>query len=200
MAKTVSSMLPLGTQAPDFLLTDVITGDPVSLQRSGEPEAAMVIMFICNHCPYVKHLNQAITQLAHDYLKKNVGFIAINANNAEAYPDDSPENMKKTAEEQGYPFPYVFDETQEVAKAYQAACTPDFFVFDQDLLLAYRGQFDLSRPGSDIPVDGSSIREALDCILRGEPVSEDQKPSIGCNIKWTKENSPEPTVFLQPTS
>jgi len=200
MAKTASSMLPLGTQASDFLLTDVITGNSVSLPRSDEPEAAMVIMFICNHCPYVKHLNQAITQLAHDYLKKNVGFIAINANNAEAYPDDSPENMKKTAEEQGYPFPYVFDETQEVAKAYQAACTPDFFVFDQDLLLAYRGQFDPSRLGNDMPVDGSSIREALDCILRGENPPKDQKPSIGCNIKWKKENSPEPTIFLQPTS
>jgi thiol-disulfide isomerase/thioredoxin len=200
MAKTASSMLPLGTQAPDFSLTDVVTGTPVTLQRSDEPEAAMVIMFICNHCPYVKHLNQAITQLAHDYLKKNVGFIAINANNAEAYPDDSPENMINTAKEQGYPFPYVFDETQEVAKAYQAACTPDFFVFDQDLLLAYRGQFDPSRPGNLLPVDGSSIREALDCILRGEPVPEDQKPSIGCNIKWKKENSPEPTIFLQPTS
>jgi thiol-disulfide isomerase/thioredoxin len=200
MAKTASSMLPLGTQAPDFLLTDVMTGNPVSLQRSDEPEAAMVIMFICNHCPYVKHLNQAITQLAHDYIKKNVGFIAINANNAEAYPDDSPENMKITAKEQGYPFPYVFDETQEVAKAYQAACTPDFFVFDQDLLLAYRGQFDQSRLGNGMPIDGSSIREALDCILIGQPAPDDQKPSIGCNIKWKKENSPEPTIFALPTS
>ena len=200
MVKTASSMLPLGTQAPDFLLTDVVTGKSVSIQRSDTPEAAMVIMFICNHCPYVKHLNQAITQLAHDYLKKNVGFIAINSNNADAYPDDSPENMKKTAQEQGYPFPYVFDETQEVAKAYQATCTPDFFIFDQDLLLAYRGQFDASRPGNNIPIDGSSLRTALDHILRSESVPEDQKPSIGCNIKWKKENSPEPTIFLQPTS
>lgn len=200
MVKTASSMLPLGTQAPAFSLTDVVTGKNINLQRRDAPKAATVIMFICNHCPYVKHLNQGITQLAHDYLNKNVEFIAINANNAEAYPDDSPENMKKTAQEQGYPFPYVFDETQEVAKAYQAACTPDFFVFDQDLLLAYRGQFDPSRPGNDMPVNGSSIREALDCILRGEPAPEDQKPSIGCNIKWKKDNSPEPTIFLQPTS
>ena len=170
MVKTTSSMLPLGTQAPDFLLADVVTGNSVTLQQSDEPEAATVIMFICNHCPYVKHLNQAITQL------------------------------KITAQEEGYPFPYVFDETQEVAKAYQATCTPDFFVFDQDLLLAYRGQFDPSRPGNNIPADGSSIREALDSILRGEPVADDQKASIGCNIKWKKENSPEPTIFLQPTS
>jgi len=201
MVKTASSMLPLGTQAPDFLLVDVVTGNSVTLQRSDdEPDAATVIMFICNHCPYVKHLNQAITQLAHDYLQKNVGFIAINANNAEAYPDDSPENMKNTATEQGYPFPYVFDETQEVAKAYQATCTPDFFVFDQDLSLAYRGQFDASRPGNGIPTDGSSIREALNNILRGETVAGNQKASIGCNIKWKKENKPEPTIFLQPTS
>ncbi|MDF1828148.1 MAG: thioredoxin family protein [Legionellaceae bacterium] len=203
MVKTASSMLPLGTQAPDFLLTDVVTQHTVTLQSSNsreQPKAATVIMFICNHCPYVKHLNQAMTQLANDYIKKHVRFIAINSNNADAYPDDSPENMKRTAEEQNYPFPYVFDETQEVAKAYQARCTPDFFVFDQDLLLAYRGQFDASRPGNNQPIDGACIREALDNILRGEPVSNDQKASIGCNIKWKKENCPEPDIFLQPTS
>tara|TARA_R100000805_G_C3567397_1_gene74407 strand:+ start:21 stop:623 length:603 start_codon:yes stop_codon:yes gene_type:complete len=200
MVKTTSSMLPLGTQAPAFSLIDVMTGNSVNLQHSDKPHAATVIMFICNHCPYVKHLNQAITQLAHDYIKKKVRFIAINANNTEAYPDDSPENMKNTAQEQGYPFPYVFDETQEVAMAYQATCTPDFFVFDQNLLLVYRGQFDSSRPGNNIPTDGSSMRAALDHILKGEPIPKNQHPSMGCNIKWRKENSPESTIFTQPTS
>lgn len=189
MAKTPSSMLPIGTQAPGFSLIDVMTGLPLNLHQSDKQEAATVILFICNHCPYVKHVNQAITALAHDYIPQNVKFIAINSNDVNKYPDDSPENMKITAKEEGYPFPYLFDKTQEVAKAYQAACTPDFFVFDQDLLLVYRGQLDDSRPGNGLEPNGSSIREALDCLIRGENVPSNQKPSIGCNIKW-KETQP----------
>ncbi len=184
MVKTASSMLPLGTHAPGFSLTDVITDCAINLHQSDNHEAATVILFICNHCPYVKHVNPAITKLARDYIPKKIRFIAINSNDVEKYPDDSPENMRTTAEKEGYPFPYLFDETQEVAKAYQAACTPDFFVFDQDLMLAYRGQLDDSRPGNGIESDGSSIREALDCLIRGKPVPTLQKPSIGCNIKW----------------
>jgi thiol-disulfide isomerase/thioredoxin len=187
MAKTPSSMLPLGTQAPGFSLTDVITDMPVNLHQSDNQEAATVICFICNHCPYVKYINQALTKLANDYIPKHIRFIAINSNDTDNYPDDSPENMKITAQNEGYAFPYLFDSTQEVAKAYHAACTPDFFVFDQDLRLAYRGQLDDARPGNGITPSGTSIREALDCLLQGAPVSDHQKPSIGCNIKW-KEN------------
>lgn len=141
-------------------------------------------MFICNHCPYVKHVNKELTRLANDYLPKGVNFIAINSNDVENYPDDSPENMKKTALAEGYPFPYLFDETQEVAKAYQAACTPDFFVFDANLVLVYRGQLDDSRPGNQVEVTGNSIRKALDSLLADQPIKFEQKPSLGCNIKW----------------
>lgn len=184
MAKTPSSMLPLGTSAPQFSLINVMTDLPVNLHHNDNQEIATVVMFICNHCPYVKHVNQAITSLAHDYMPENIAFIAINANNAQAYPDDSPENMKQTAQEQGYPFPYLFDETQEVARAYHATCTPDFFVFDQDLKLAYRGQLDDSRPGNQLTPNAASIREALNCLIQGRPIPKHQKPSIGCNIKW----------------
>jgi thiol-disulfide isomerase/thioredoxin len=184
MSKTPSSMLPIGTQAPGFSLTNVITDLPVNLHQSDKQEAATVICFICNHCPYVKHINQALTELARDYIPKHIRFIAINSNDTENYPDDSPENMKITAQKEGYAFPYLFDTTQEVAKAYHATCTPDFFVFDQDLLLAYRGQLDDSRPGTRIAPSGASIREALDCLIQGKTVPHNQKPSIGCNIKW----------------
>ncbi|MDX2346121.1 MAG: thioredoxin family protein [Legionella sp.] len=184
MAKTPSSMLPLGTPAPGFSLTDVITNSAINLHQSDNQELATVICFICNHCPYVKHINLALTALANDYIPKNIRLIAINSNDTDNYPDDSPENMKLTAETEGYTFPYLFDETQEVAKAYHAACTPDFFVFDQELQLAYRGQLDDSRPGNGITPSGASIREALNCLIRGEAVSSTQKPSIGCNIKW----------------
>lgn len=183
MAKTLSSMLPLGTCAPQFSLLDPLSGKTVSL-NSAEKSLATVIMFICNHCPYVKHVNKELPRIATDYTNKKVRFIAINSNNIEDYPDDSPENMKKIALQQGYPFPYLFDETQEVARAYQAACTPDFFVFDKNMMLAYRGQFDDSRPGNNIKVSGNSIRMALDCLLADKPVPDTQKPSIGCNIKW----------------
>ncbi len=183
MVKTLSSMLPLGTYAPQFSLLDPLSGKTVSLNGT-EKSLATVIMFICNHCPYVKHVNKGLPRLANDYENKKVRFIAINSNNIEDYPDDSPENMKKIAINQGYSFPYLFDETQEVARAYQAACTPDFYVFDKNMMLAYRGQFDDSRPGNNIKVSGNSIRMALDCLLDGKPVPDNQKPSIGCNIKW----------------
>jgi len=187
MAKTASTMLPLGTKAPGFSLTDVVSGKHVSLAQTNTLPTASVIMFICNHCPYVKHVNQAVVDLAQDYMPKHVRFIAINANDVKNYPDDSPEQMKKTALELGYPFSYLYDETQEVAKAYQAACTPDFFMFDQNEALVYRGQLDESRPGNGIVPSGASIREALDCLLRGEAVPTQQKPSLGCNIKWKAE-------------
>ncbi|TAL63455.1 MAG: thioredoxin family protein [Legionella sp.] len=183
MTRTASTMLPLGTVAPDFQLNDVITNKSIRL-HDNQNYIATVIMFICNHCPFVKHVNAGLTALANDYLDKNVRFIAINANDVEHYPDDSPENMIITAKEWNYPFPYVFDETQEIASAYHAACTPDFFVFDESLALAYRGQLDDSRPGNNIPVTGSSIRSALDCLLKHEPIKLEQKPSLGCNIKW----------------
>jgi thiol-disulfide isomerase/thioredoxin len=183
MAKTFSSMLPLGTRAPDFSLLDVITGNPVGLSQSNEYQGT-VILFICNHCPYVKHVNPALIALANDYIPQGIRFIAINSNNVEDYPDDSPINMITTAKEQQYPFPYLFDETQDVAKAYQATCTPDFFVFNHELLLIYRGQLDDSRPGNDIPCNGRAIREALEHLLHATPLSELQKPSMGCNIKW----------------
>ncbi|GFR38258.1 thioredoxin family protein [Insulibacter thermoxylanivorax] len=183
MAQTPSNMIPLGTQAPDFTLKDVVSGEKKSLSEL-KSDRATVIMFICNHCPFVKHVLDGLLQLANDYIPRGISFIAINSNDVEAYPDDSPENMKKLAEEKKFPFVYLFDETQEVAKAYQAACTPDFYIFDGSMKLVYRGQLDDSRPGNEIPVTGKDIRAALDAILAGEPVSEDQKPSIGCNIKW----------------
>ncbi len=183
MAKTSSSMLPLGTSAPQFSLIEPLSGKTVSLTDE-KNKLATVIIFICNHCPYVKHINTELTRLANEYMSKGVRFIAINSNNIESYPDDSPENMKLVALQQAYPFPYLFDETQEVAKAYQAACTPDFFVFEKNMLLCYRGQLDDARPGNHIKVSGNSIRMALNCILANKPVPALQKPSMGCNIKW----------------
>jgi peroxiredoxin len=176
-------MFPLGAKAPSFTLPDVVSGKNVSLDEL-KSEIATVIMFICNHCPFVKHVQNQLVKLANDYIPKGISFIAINANDVEKYPEDSPEKMKEVAQKLGYPFPYLFDETQEVAKAYQAACTPDFYIFDRDLKCVYRGQLDDSRPSNDIPVTGESIRSALDSLLRNEPVTVEQKPSIGCNIKW----------------
>lgn len=183
MSKTPSSMLPLGTLAPQFSLINVINGQNLRLESTTSAHAT-VIFFICNHCPYVKHINKELTKLAKNYLNKNIDFIAINSNDVENYPDDSPDNMKKTALEENYPFPYLYDETQEVAKAYQAACTPDFYIFDNNLKLVYRGQFDDSRPGNNIAVTGNSIQAALENVLNHEPISLVQKPSLGCNIKW----------------
>ncbi len=183
MPAVESNMFPLGKQAPSFSLTNVIDGNVVRLEDV-KSDVATVIMFICNHCPFVKHVQHELVRLANDYMPKGVSFVAINSNDAEQYPEDSPENMKKVAEELGYPFPYLYDETQEVAKAYDAACTPDFYIFDRDLKCVYRGQLDDSRPNNGIPVTGESIRAALDALLEGRPVPEKQKPSIGCSIKW----------------
>lgn len=180
---TPSAMLPLGTTAPDFELLDAISGKNYSLNEL-KSDKATVIMFICNHCPFVKYVNEQLVQLANDYIPKGVSFIAISSNDVANYPDDSPENMKLTAYKLGYPFTYLYDETQEVAKAYDAVCTPDFFVFDGNLKLAYRGQLDDARPSLDIPVSGKDIRAALDNLLSWKPVDQNQKPSIGCNIKW----------------
>jgi len=187
MAKTPSTMLPLGTLAPPFTLPDVVSGHPITLP-SVKPAVATVIMFICNHCPYVKYVNQKLIQLANDFIPKGVKFLAISSNDADNYPDDSPENMKKSANELGYPFPYLYDENQEVARAYQAACTPDFYVFDANLLLIYRGQLDDSRPGNDEEDEyRNSLRATLDSLLLNQPIASNQKPSIGCNIKWKQQ-------------
>ena len=183
MSRTPSTMRALGTYAPYFELDDVISGKKIRFNEQTKSKAILVF-FICNHCPYVKHINQELTRLAQDYQAKNVLFLAINSNDVINYPDDSPENMKLTAEQEQYPFPYLFDETQEIAKAYQAACTPDFFLFDENHVLTYRGQLDDSRPGNNLPVTGISLRKALDCLMENKEINLVQKPSLGCNIKW----------------
>lgn len=188
MAVTPSTMLPLGTEAPDFSLPNV-DGKTVSRDDFAE-EKALLVMFICNHCPYVKHIREGLAALGRDYQGKGVGVVAISANDVANYPEDSPSKMAEEAKRFGYTFPYLHDEAQEVAKAYSAACTPDFFVFDKERKLVYRGQLDDSRPGNDMPVTGKDLRAALDAVLAGQPVPEDQKPSIGCNIKWKPGNEP----------
>ncbi len=183
MALTSSTMLPLGTKAPSFELQDTVSGKICSL-KTLKSSIATVIMFICNHCPYVKHVQMELIRLAKDYQTKEIAFIAISANDAENYPEDGPKEMTKLAKQLAYPFPYLYDETQSTAKKYQAACTPDFYIFDKDLLCVYRGQLDNSRPGNKIPVTGKSLRTALDNLLEGKPIDSNQNPSIGCNIKW----------------
>ncbi len=185
MAFTESNMLPLGTAAPDFSLPDTVSGKTISFNDVATDKAT-VVMFICNHCPYVIHVNPEIVRVANDYLKKGVGFVAISSNDVKNYPDDSPEKMKMLAEKEGYPFPYLYDETQEVARAYDAACTPDFYIFDQNKKLAYRGRLDDSRPNSGTPLSGKDLREALDAVLDGRKPTDRQYPSAGCNIKWKK--------------
>ena len=188
MAKTPSSMLPLGTLAPEFSLIDTVTGKFVRFSHKND-NIGTVIFFICNHCPYVKYVNPELVRISNDYIPRGIRFIAINANDVSHYPDDSPEKMRAIALELGYPFPYLFDETQEVAMAYQAKCTPDFFVFDKENYLVYRGQLDDSRLGNQLNVNGQSIRTALDNLLANVPVNPDnQKPSLGCNIKWKPGN------------
>jgi len=186
MAQTSSNMLPLGTKAPDFKLADAVSNHPVSLSQI-RGEKGTVVMFICNHCPFVVHVNEEMVRVANDYRVTGFSFVAISSNDVDTYPQDGPDKMLETARVNNYSFPYLYDETQEVAKAYDAACTPDFFVFDAELKLVYRGQLDNSRPGNSIPVNGRDLREALDNILNNNPQRKDQKPSIGCNIKW-KEN------------
>jgi len=183
MALTLSTMLPLGTKAPEFKLLNAADEKEYHINDL-KFDKATVIMFICNHCPYVKHVQEGLVELANDYMTQGISFVAINSNDVENYPDDHPDKMKEVAERLGYPFPYLFDETQEVARAYDAACTPDFYIFDGDLLCVYRGQMDDSRPGNGKPVTGEHLREVLDNILNGNAISEDQIPSIGCNIKW----------------
>ena len=183
MARTPSTMVSLGTKAPDFLLPDTVSGKQLSL-KNVNGETATMIMFICNHCPFVKHVNAELVGLANDYKSKGIGFVAISANDVINHPDDSPGLMTQVAKELKYPFPYLYDESQEIAKAYDAACTPDFFIYDNDLRLVYRGQLDDSRPGNEIPVTGKDIRHALDCVINNKPVPQEQRPSIGCNIKW----------------
>lgn len=182
-------MLPLGTLAPDFELPDS-THKTVSL-RDFSGASALLVMFICNHCPFVRHVRSELAQLGRDYAAKNVAIVAINANDAEAYPEDSPAAMAEEVRAAGYSFPYLFDATQNVAHRYRAACTPDFFLFDGQRRLVYRGQLDDSRPGNGIPVTGRDLRAALDAVLAGESVPATQKPSLGCNIKWKAGNEPD---------
>ena len=189
MVRTPSTMLPLGTMAPDFSLVNV-NGHTVSLADFSEAPALLVI-FMCNHCPFVKHLAPALAQFGYEYMQRGLGIAAISSNDVANYPADSPEQMVREAEEQGYAFPYLYDDTQEVAKAYRAACTPDFFLFDGDRRLVYRGQFDSSRPGNDQPITGADLRAAVDAVLAGKKPSDNQLPSIGCNIKWIPGNEPD---------
>lgn len=189
MVRTASTMLALGTRAPDFKLKNV-DGQMVGLSDFGDKKA-LVVIFMCNHCPYVKHVAPELTRLSNEYMAKGVGFVGINSNDATAYPDDGPEPMQAEAIAQGYRFPYLIDGDQSVAMAYQAACTPDIFVFDSQMQLAYRGQLDDSRPKSDRPLTGKDLRDSLDAILSHQGVTADQRPSIGCNIKWKQGAEPE---------
>lgn len=190
MSATPSTMLELGTRAPDFTLPDVLSDREVSLSDYEDADALLVV-FMCNHCPYVKHILPEFVELAREYADRGVEVVAISSNDVSNYPDDRPERMKELGEDLEFPFPYLYDETQEAAKSYRAACTPDFFLFDDSLELFYRGQFDGSRPGNDEPVDGSDLREALDLLLEGGEAPEEQKPSMGCNIKWKQGNEPD---------
>jgi peroxiredoxin len=188
MALIESTMLPLGSAAPDFQLSD--TEGRIVRRDDFKDRAALLVMFICNHCPYVKHVRAELARLGHDYLPRGIGIVAINANDAQTYPNDSPERMKEEVKEVGYPFPYLYDKTQAIAKAYRAACTPDIFLFDRGFKLVYRGQIDESRPKNGLPATGKDLRAALDAVLAGKPVSEKQIPSIGCSIKWKPGNEP----------
>ena len=190
MVRTPSTMLPLGTPAPAFSLVDAVSGRTVSLTDFREAPA-LLVMFICNHCPFVRHVAAELARLGDDYLPKGVAIVAINSNDVAAHPDDAPDKMKAEAQARGYKFPYLFDETQAVAHAYNAACTPDFFLFDKQQKLAYRGQLDGSRPGNDVAVDGRDLRTALNQLLAGEFVPAEQRASLGCNIKWKPGNEPE---------
>jgi peroxiredoxin len=188
MVKTASTMLPLGTTAPDFSLPNV-DGRMISLSDCRGSKGTLVA-FICNHCPFVIHIRSEFARFAREYQAKGIGIVAINSNDSTMYPDDAPDKMAAEAAAAGYVFPYLFDETQSVAKSYRAACTPDLFLFDAALRLVYRGQFDSSRPSNNIPVTGSDLRAACDAVIAGQPIAEGQRPSIGCNIKWKPGNEP----------
>ncbi|QOV22151.1 thioredoxin family protein [Anabaenopsis elenkinii] len=189
MVLTASTMLPLGTQAPDFHLPEVVSGKTISLNTFAD-QKALLIMFICQHCPFVKHIKTELAQLGKDYFNSDLGILAISANDAQKYPDDGPESLKAMAIELDFKFPLCYDQTQETAKAYTAACTPDFFLFNAQRQLAYRGQLDHSRPSNNQPVTGADLRSAIAAVLAGQPVTIEQKPSIGCNIKWKPGNEP----------
>ena len=192
MALTESTMPKLGLQAPAFVLPDVLSGKTVSL-ATFEDKKALLVMFICNHCPFVKHVRHELARIGRDYGSKSLGIVAINANDVSSHPDDAPDKMKQAAAEWGLSFPYCYDESQQTARAYQAACTPDFYVFDAGRRLVYRGQLDDSRPENSKPITGNDLRAALDAVLEDRPVPARQTPSIGCNIKWKPGN--EPTYF-----
>jgi len=183
MALTESKMVELGTIAPDFALTDVVSGKAVR-RDDFKGKKGLLVLFICAHCPYVKHIEKSLGKLGADYAGKELGIVAISSNDAATYPADGPAGLKRQAQENGFKFPYLYDESQAVAHAYEAACTPDPYLFDSDLKLVYRGQYDDSRPGSGVPVTGRDLRAAIDLVLEGKPVPKEQKPSIGCNIKW----------------
>ena len=189
MALTASTMLPLGTKAPDFQLPDVVSGKIISLSTNADKQA-LLVMFICKHCPFVKHIKEEMAHLGKDYVNRGVEIVAISSNDANKYPDDAPEQLKAMVQELGLMFPVCYDESQETAKAYTAACTPDFFLFDADQRLVYRGQLDDSRPSNGKPVTGNDLRTAIDAVLAGQPVNSEQKPSVGCNIKWKPGNEP----------
>ena len=188
MVKTASTMLPLGTTAPDFTLPNVDGSKVSRADFSGKP---LLVIFMCNHCPFVVHLRSALAQFADEYTAKGLAVVGISSNDVANYPQDGPEEMKTEAASAGYNFPYLYDESQAAAKVYKAACTPDFFLFDGDHSLVYRGQFDSSRPGNDVPVTGADLKAACDAVLAGQPVAADQAPSIGCNIKWISGQEPE---------
>ncbi|MEL6902282.1 MAG: thioredoxin family protein [Cyanobacteria bacterium J06606_4] len=189
MVRTESTMLPLGTLAPEFSLKDVVSGNPISLDTF-KGKKGLLLMFICQHCPFVKHVEDQLGKIGHDYLPQDIGILAISANSIETHPQDDPDNMRAQVDRANFNFPYAYDATQAVAKSYTAACTPDFFLFDGGFKLAYRGQLDDSRPGNDIPVTGNDLRAALDNVVAGKSVPEQQKPSIGCNIKWIPGQEP----------
>lgn len=189
MVKTASTMLELGTKAPDFNLPDTVSGRTISLDTFADKKA-LLIMFICQHCPFVQHVQSELARIGKDYMEQGLGIIAISSNSVETHPDDAPEKLKAMAEAQGFNFPFCYDETQAVAKAYTAACTPDFFLFDSTRALVYRGQLDDSRPGNDQPVNGKDLRAAIEKVLADEPIGPEQEPSIGCNIKWAPGNEP----------
>ena len=190
MVLTPSTMLPLGTKAPDFQLPDVVSGETISL-ATFEDKKALLVMFICRHCPFVKHVQKELANIGKDYSDRSLGIVAISANDAEKYPDDSADNLKLMAQELGFNFPLCYDETQDVAKAYTAACTPDFFLFNGDRELVYRGQLDASRPSNELPVTGKDLRSAIDATLAEQKIDFEQKASIGCNIKWKPGNEPD---------
>ena len=189
MAETRSSMLALGTSAPPFSLPDVVTGHPVSLDTFAGDQA-LLVMFICRHCPYVKHVQDELARIGRDYTNRGLGIVAVSSNDARAYPEDAPDKLAEMARRTGFTFPLCYDESQAVAQAYTAACTPDFFLFDGGRKLVYRGQLDDSRPGRNVPVTGADLRRAIDAVLAGRPVEGPQRPSIGCNIKWKPGTAP----------